>query len=71
MKKNLTPILLLAVFACQKSSSVDADKITNFQISMNTACGWCAPGDSMTVAKATTIYYYFPSSCNKEGKRGA
>lgn len=38
------------------------------QISIATARGWCAFGDSMLVAKSQTDYTFFPSSCSPEGK---
>lgn len=69
--KNLFYLIILGSFAilsCQKASSVHAVTEDEIQISINTACGWCAPGDSMTITKATTAYKYRPSSCSIDGE---
>ena len=64
----LSAVLIFVAASCQKAVSVHSVSKDDLQISINTACGWCAPGDSMTITKTSTAYKYYPSSCSKEGK---
>ncbi|MFV0605949.1 MAG: hypothetical protein ACK5NK_08930 [Niabella sp.] len=59
--------ILLAGISCQKGSSLQSIHTDGLEISMNTACGWCAPGDSMHINKTATSYTYYASSCNRVG----
>ncbi len=56
-------------FSCQKPFQQGGINENQLRISMNLACGWCAPGDSLMLTQPTTTYVYYPSSCNKEGPR--
>ncbi|GAB3417866.1 hypothetical protein GCM10027516_12090 [Niabella aquatica] len=41
---------------------------SELQISHTTVCGWCAPGDSLTMGKENTVFIYLPSSCDSKGQ---
>ena len=66
----LLAFIFIAISSCQKNANSwnvnpDIDKIN---ISIKSAAGWCAPGDSLFINKKKTDYTYFPSSCSDEGK---
>lgn len=50
--------------ACKKNNSIPDE--SSLQISLATACGWCAPGDSLKLNRQDARYLYFPSSCSEE-----
>ena len=67
MKKTtfLISIAMLMLFSCAKKNTGSTHE--QLEISHTTICGWCAPGDSLTITKASTSYLYYPSSCERKG----
>ncbi len=65
----LLALIFIGISSCQKNANSlnvnpDIDKIN---ISIKSAAGWCAPGDSLFINKKNTDYTYFPSSCSNDG----
>ncbi len=60
-------LFCLLFVSCQKPFQGHSLNEDHLRITLNKACGWCAPGDSLILTKPTTTYVYYPSSCSKEG----
>ncbi len=56
---------LTGVLSCSKDD--DNDDIKKISISMNTACGWCAGGDSMYIDRSR-LFYQTQKPCDSEVK---
>ncbi|GAB3027274.1 hypothetical protein GCM10027051_35130 [Niabella terrae] len=63
----MTVLILFFSLACKKNNAVMDE--SSLQISLATACGWCAPGDSLQLNRQDARYLYFPSSCSASHQR--
>jgi len=67
MKKTPSLLLMLTILICSCAKKQALFSDSELQISHTTVCGWCAPGDSLTLGEENTVYCYYPSSCDTKG----